>query len=381
MFTEKYTEDNNEHKGFYARSGRLKTRHGTLKTPFFMPVATKAAQKHLSSSELEECGTEAIISNSFILSLKPGVDVVREAGGIHKYMNYHKGIFTDSGGFQMLLSSFNPKVTEQGVTFRNPFDGQKLMYTPEKVMDVEQDIGSDVAMVLDHVLHHDQTHASLKDSMERTYRWAKRAKEYHSDDKQLLFGITQGGTYHDLRVESARLTNSLDFDGIALGGLCIGETQESMFSAIRASLPELDPAKPRYLMGVGTPIDIVKGVAHGVDVFDSTFPAQNARHNTAFTSKGKIRINKGQYKKDFTPLDEECDCYVCKNFTRSYLHHLMRQEEPVGLRYMTYHNIYYMQHLMKDIRKAIQKGYFHDLQKEIEQLYSGDKEKTYRKIE
>lgn len=381
MFKEKYTEDNPEYEGFYARTGTLKTRHGLLKTPFFMPVATKAAQKHLSSFELEECGTEAIISNSFILSLKPGTDVIREAGGIHKYMNYSRGIFTDSGGFQMLLSSFNPKVTEEGVLFRNPFDGQKLMYTPEKVMDVEQDIRSDVAMVLDHVLHHDQDYEHLKDSMLRTYRWAKRAKEYHSDKEQLLFGITQGGTYHDLRIESAKLTNSLDFDGIAIGGLCIGETQEEMFSAIRASLKYLDKSKPRYLMGVGSPLDIIKGVAHGIDIFDSTFPAQNARHNTAFTSEGKLRINKGQYKKDFKPLDEKCNCYVCKNFSRSYIHHLMRQEEPIGLRYMTYHNIYYMEHLMIDIRESIKEGNFRELYNKIEKLYPKDKNESFRKIE
>ena len=348
----------NEHNG--ARLGKLKTSHGIIQTPFFMPVATKAAVKHVSNEELKKAGTEAIISNSFVLYLKPGLDHIKQ--GLHKFMNWDRVIFTDSGGFQMLSEDFLIKADDHGVTFRSPFDGQKHLLTPEDVIKIEQHLKADVIMALDDVPHYGNSKKYIAESLKRTHYWAERCKESHTS-KQLLFGIAQGGTFRDLREKSIRTLNELDLDGVALGGLCIGESKDKMFDMVKLSNKLIPKDKPRYLMGVGSPEDIVQSVENGVDIFDSCFPTRNARHNHLFTSKGHIKISNRQYRDDQKPIDKACDCYVCKNFTRAYIHYLMKVREPNGLHYASYHNVYFVQDLIKNIRLTIKEDSFKQFKK------------------
>lgn len=352
-----------------ARTGILKTRHGNVETPAFMPVATKASVKYLLPHELEEAGTQAIIANAFVLSLRPGLDVIKKHKGLHEFMQWNKTIFTDSGGFQMLEPSFFLKKNENGIEFRNPFDGAKLFATPELIADIQQTVHSDVAMVLDDVVPHNATRKQAEEAVKNTTTWAKRFLLAHKDKGQLVFGITQGGMFKDLREQSAKEINKLNFDGIAIGGLCIGENLKTMHEMLKASLSQIDPEKPRYLMGVGSPVDLLEAIEAGVDIFDSAMPTRNARHNELFSSQGKITIDKKEFCNDEKPVDKDCSCTVCKNYTRAYLHHLARCGEETGQRLNSHHNIWFIQNLMAKAREAIKQKKFAQFKKEFVKKY------------
>jgi queuine tRNA-ribosyltransferase len=352
-----------------ARQGKLRTEHGIASTPFFMPVATRAVGRYMTSDDLKLMRPEAIIANAFVLYLNPGTELIRKAGGIHKFMNFDKVIFNDCGGFQMLKESFLEGTTNKGIKFRSPFDGAPHLLTPEKAMQAEMDIKADVVMALDDVPPFGSTKEQIVDSIKRTHDWHKRSKGAHTDKKQLLFGICQGGTYPELRKESTEYMVSLDFDGYSIGGLCLGEPKQKMLEMVGIATSILPRDKPRYLMGVGSPEDIVEAVAHGVDVFDSIYPTQNARHDTMFTSKGKIKIDTAKYKEDFTTLDDNCDCFVCRDYTKAYLRYLAKIDDPMGKRLKSYHNSYFMQRFMENIRMHIKEGTFDGYRKEIRELY------------
>ncbi len=355
-----------------ARIGKLKTPHGWLETPFYMPVATKAGVKLIDSTELKEMKAECIISNSLVLYFNPGLEFLGKAGGIHKFMNWNKGIFTDSGGFQTLNEYFRQKTDDRGAYFKSPYDGKMHLITPERAMFIQDQIGSDVAMVIDDVPHYGRSKKENVDMLKRTHDWAARCKVAHDElkTKQLLFGIGQGGTYKDLRKKSIEYLETLDFDGLALGGLAIGEPISKMFDMITYSVNLKPKDKPRYLMGVGSPDDIVNSIALGVDCFDSTFPTQNARHGTLFSFGGKIKITNRKYREDFGPIDSECNCKVCKNFSRAYIHHLMRNGEYLGMRLASYHNVWFMHDLIRKVKTAIKENSLAKFQKTFVKSFS-----------
>lgn len=360
-----------------ARTGQLKTSHGTVKTPFFMPVATKLTVKHVTPMELEEMGCQSVITNSYVNYLKPGLELIRNSGGAHKLMRFGKCMFSDSGGFQMLNKSFLKEISDKGARFADPFSKRMHMMSPENIIQVERELGSDVAMCLDHVPAVDADLNTAAEAVRRTHLWAGRCKRYHDDHnkkdiygkKQLLFGIAQGALHRELREKSAKFIDSLGFDGNAVGGLCIGETREAMFKALQWQIPHLSADKPRYMMGVGSPEDIIGAVSNGVDCFDSIYPTQNARHCHVFTRKGTIKLDRGRYKEDMGPLDPDCDCYVCRNFTRAYLHHLSRSFEWTHHRYLSYHNVYWVIKFMERLRRAIDQGDFEGFRKEFDENY------------
>ncbi|HLC79111.1 MAG TPA: tRNA guanosine(34) transglycosylase Tgt [archaeon] len=341
-----------------ARAGILNTAHGKIKTPFLMPVATKGSVKLLSNEEVQSTGTECLISNGFILSMRPGVDVIKKHGGLHKFMNWQGGLFTDSGGFQVLSEEFCLGVSEDGVKFRNPFSGKEMLFTPEESIKIQNSLGSDVAMCLDDVPTANVTSARLQEAVQRTTDWAKRCKEAHLNKKQMLFGICQGGTDLALRQKSAKQIASIDFDGYAIGGLVIGEEQSKTFPAVEACIPFLPQEKPRYMMGVGSADQIVKAISLGIDCFDSCYASRTARHGRAFSGKGNINIDAAGNKFDLSPLDTQCECFVCEKYSRSYLHHLFRTKEENAGKYLTYHNIFFLQNLIKKIRSEIIDGTF-----------------------
>lgn len=358
-----------KHEEEGARTGVLKLNSGKVRTPFFMPVGTKAAVKNITPEMLRETGTECLISNAFILSLRPGAKVINEVGGIHKYMRWKRGIFTDSGGFQILSKDFLIKKSDQGVKFRDPYSGKKDVFTPEDSIDIQNKIGSDVAMCLDDVPHYGRSEEYHADTVARTARWALRCKEAHDNPKQLLFGIAQGGTHNDLRKKSAEMINSIGFDGYALGGLCLGESKTELKKSIVAQNSGFDADKPKYVMGMGSPDDIIEAVSLGIDCFDSIYPTQNARRGSLFTKQGTLKMGSGKYKNDYRPIEEGCKCYTCKNYTRSYVHHLLTVHETLGLTLAALHNITFMQNFMKEIRDAIKKGEFADYRKEFLKNY------------
>lgn len=370
------------HQDGEARVGKLKTAHGYLETPFYMPVATKAGVKLVDSLALKEMKAECIISNSLVLYYTPGLDILKKAGKVHKFMNWNKGIFTDSGGFQTLNPYFNHKTNDKGAYFKNPSTGKTELITPEKAMEIQNAIGSDVAMVLDDVPHYGKSKKDNIEMLKRTHDWAKRCKVHHGEikgttnSKQLLFGIGQGGTYKDLRRKSIEYLESLNFDGLALGGLAIGEPTKSMFDMIKYSIRQMPKEKPRYLMGVGSPDDIIESIFRGVDCFDSTFPTMNARHGTLFTFNGKIKITNSKYKEDFKPIDEKCNCKICKNYTRAYIHHLMRSGQFLGMQLASYHNVYFMMDLIRKIKTAIKENRLTKYKKEFLKSWS-DKNKSH----
>jgi len=350
-----------------ARVGVLKTAHGEIQTPFFMPVATKATVKTLSPQELRECGVKAIISNSLHLFLRPGLDVLEAHGGLHEFMGFDGIIFTDSGGFQMIREGFFIGVKEKGIVFKSPYDGKRYLFTPEFSKEVQMRIGSDVAMMLDFCSEYPADYETAKKATILTSAWAKKFPL--GDDKQLSFGIVQGGTYEDLRKKSAQDLASIDFDGYGIGGLSIGEPKgvmHKMVDIVNSILPE---GKPRYLMGVGSPMDILKSVMQGVDIFDSVYPTRNGRHGTALTWEGRLNLKKGEYKNDFRPLDRECSCYTCENFSRAYLYHLIKEREILGMRLLSLHNICFLQEFMKRIREEIKEGSIERFKKEMEKYY------------
>jgi len=354
-----------------ARGGILQTKSGEFETPFFMPAATMGSGKCITTDDYNSVGLKNIICNALVLSMMPGNDVVRDNGGIHKFINFPGCIFTDCGGFQMSRSMYKGK-TSKGLHFVNPFNETKVVITPERIMNIHQDIGSDVAMALDDMAPYGATREEYISALKNTHRWQEQSKKFHTDSKQLLFGIVQGGFQMDLRRISAHFIDSLDFDGVAIGGLAIGEPTTEMYKVLRNVLPIIDKDKPRYVMGLGSPLDIVEAVSQGVDCFDSVYPTKNARNGTLFTSKGNIDITKIKYARDMSPIDSTCDCFVCKHYSKAYMHHLMRIKEPSGKRFRSYHNLYFMQRLIERVRLAIKENSFEKFKKDFikEQLSS-----------
>jgi len=365
-------EVTDKERGSGARAGVLKIGNMTARTPFFMPVATKAAPRYISSKDLEELGAKAIISNALMLHLHPGTDVIKQAGGIRGFMNFRGIVFTDCGGFQILRKGLFLGIKEEGIKFRSPFDGKKVLLTPELSIHIQEELGSEAAMCLDYCAPYGSSREEAEDAMKKTHSWAVRSKNAHSLKSQMLFGIAQGNFYKDLRVESMKFIADIGFDGISLGGLFIGEPKKISYEMIRASIRYAPEEKPRYIMGLGSPEDIVKSVSLGIDIFDSVYPVENARHGTLFTWNGKLHIDNRKYKNDFRPIEEGCGCYTCRHYTRAYLHHLLKTDEPLGFRLRIYHNLYFMQHLMERIRGSIVDGSFHELSKHIISVYSGE---------
>ena len=345
-----------EEKNSKARLGKIKTNYGEVETPMFMPVGTRAAVKGLTIDQVKECGSGIILANTYHLWLRPGEDIVNEAGGLHKFMNCDGPILTDSGGYQVFSLAKNKKkdITEEGVHFKSHIDGKNLFLTPEKSIEIQNKLDSDIAMSFDECPPASADHEYLKNSVERTLRWAKRGKDVHNNPNQALFGIVQGGPHEDLRRYSAEETVKMDFDGYSIGGVANDdECKEDMYKAIDYSIPYLPKDKLRYLMGVGEPRDILEGVIRGVDIFDCVLPTRIARHGQAFTRDGKINLNNAKYIRDFTTIDSECDCYTCKHYTKAYIRHLMSVGESLGGTLLSIHNIRFLIKLTEDIREAI----------------------------
>jgi len=357
-----------------ARYGLLHTNYGSFETPMFMPVGTQATVKTLSPEELKEMGSAVILSNTYHLWLRPGADIVEKAGGLHKFMNYDGPILTDSGGFQVFSLAKNKKkdIVEEGVHFKSHLDGSKLFLTPELSIQVQNKLDSDIAMSFDECPPYPVTYDYMKKSVDRTLRWAKRGKSVHSNPNQSLFGIVQGGEFEDLRKYSAIETVKMDFDGYSIGGTSVGEGKDTMYKMIDYAVPYLPEDKPRYLMGVGDPIDILEGVERGIDMFDCVLPTRLARHSNAFTKNGKINIRNSKYKEDFTPIEENCDCYACKNYTKAYIRHLMVAEETFGARLLSIHNIRFLIKMMEEIRLSIKNNEFKTYKENFIKEYNGE---------
>lgn len=337
-----------------ARLGRLHTPHGVIDTPVFMPVGTQATVKAMTPDELKSIGAGIILSNTYHLYLRPGEKLVERAGGLHGFMNWDRAILTDSGGFQVFSLSDLRDITEDGVTFKSHIDGSKHFISPEKAIQIENSLGADIIMAFDECLPYPADYDYSKKSTERTIRWANRCKDAHKNtEKQALFGIIQGGMYKDLRQEAAKRMEELDFPGYSIGGLSIGEPKPIMYDVLEWTTPLMPKHKPRYLMGVGSPDCLIEGVIRGVDMFDCVLQTRIARNGTVFTSKGKLVIRNAQYAEDFRPLDDECDCYACKNFSRAYIRHLFKAKEILGARLATIHNLRFTIRLMEQIREAI----------------------------
>jgi queuine tRNA-ribosyltransferase len=342
-----------------ARYGILHTPHGSFETPIFMPVGTQATVKTLDVDELKEVSQGLILGNTYHLWLQPGDEIIKNHGGIRGFMNWDGALLTDSGGFQVFSLSKIRKITEDGVTFRHHLNGSLLHLTPEDSIKIQNNLGADIIMSFDECPPFHSSYEYHKESLERTLRWAKRGKEVHQfPDKQALFGIVQGGPFKDLREHSIKELTKIDFPGYSIGGLSVGETKEEMYEILEFLKDKMPEDKPRYLMGVGSPDDILTGVENGIDMFDCVLPTRIARHGTAMTSVGKIVIKNKTYEEDFSPLDPNCDCKTCKNYTRSYLRHLFKAKEILGLRLVSYHNLYYLNNLMKEIREAIKNDRF-----------------------
>ena len=337
-----------------ARLGEIITPHGTFQTPMFMPVGTLGTVKSIAPEELESMGASIILSNTYHLWLRPGEDIVEEAGGLHKFMNWDKGILTDSGGFQVFSLSDLRRIEEEGVHFRNHLNGSKMFLSPEKAINIQNKLGPDIMMSFDECPPFDESFDYVKKSVERTSRWAERGLKAHAKpNSQGLFGIIQGAGFKELRQQSARDLVSMDFPGYSIGGLSVGEPKESMNKVLEYTTPLIPDDKPRYLMGVGTADSLIDGVMRGVDMFDCVLPTRIARNGTCMTSKGRVVIKNAQYERDFGPLDDKCDCYTCRNYTRAYIRHLIKADETFGLRLTSYHNLYFLLNVMKDVRQAI----------------------------
>ena len=338
-----------------ARRGVVHTPHGDIQTPIFMPVGTLATVKAMSPEELKnDVKAQIILSNTYHLYLRPGHDIVKEAGGLHKFMNWDRPILTDCGGFQVFSLSSLRKITEEGVLFNSHLDGSKHMFTPEKVMEIEEALGADIIMAFDECCPYPADYDYVKKSMERTTRWAARCKEAHKTENQGLFGIIQGGFYKDLREQSAKDLISLDFPGYAIGGISVGEPKKEFLNILRYTTPLMPENKPRYLMGVGSPDYLIEASLAGIDMCDCVLPTRLARHGTALTSKGKLVIRNQNFARDWNRLDDECDCYTCKNYTRAYLRHLIKTNEILGMRLLSLHNLRFLTKLMERVRIEIE---------------------------
>lgn len=368
-----YTLLKNE-KNTNARLGKLKTNYGEYDTPMFMPVGTLATVKTLSPEELKEVHAGIILSNTYHLWLRPGDDVVAASGGLHKFMNYNGPILTDSGGFQVFSLAKPKDIMEEGVRFKNHLNGDELFLTPEKSIQIQNNLDSDIAMSFDECIGYPATYDYCKNSVERTIRWAKRGKDAFNNERQSLFGIVQGGEYEDLREHCAKELINIGFDGYSIGGTSVGEDKETMYKMVSMSTKHLPTDKVRYLMGVGDPIDIIENVIRGIDVFDCVSPTRLARHGHAYTKYGKINLKNAKYKKDFTPIEENCDCYACKNYTKSYIKHLINSNETFGARLLSIHNIRYLIRLTEDLRECIKNDNILEYKEEFIKNYYGEKE-------
>jgi queuine tRNA-ribosyltransferase len=341
-----------------ARRGTIQLAHGKVETPAFMPVGTYGTVKAMSPLELKEIDAHIVLGNTFHLWLRPGLEVIAAHGGLHKFMGWDKPILTDSGGFQVFSLGAMRKISEEGVKFQSPINGDTCFLTPEESMRIQKVLNSDIVMIFDECTPFPATHKEANDSMQLSLRWAKRSKDAHAGNSNALFGIIQGGMFEDLRDVSLSGLVEIDFDGFAIGGLSVGEPKEDMLRILAHTAPKMPQDKPRYLMGVGTPEDLVDAVSQGIDMFDCVMPTRNARNGWLFTQYGDIKIKNAGYKHDLKPLDEDCTCYTCRNFTRAYLHHLHKVGEILGARLNTIHNLHYYQVLMQNMRSAIEAGEF-----------------------
>jgi queuine tRNA-ribosyltransferase len=336
-----------------ARRGQLVFERGVVETPAFMPVGTYGTVKGMTPEELADSGAHICLGNTFHLMLRPGTEIIKQHGDLHDFMHWDKPILTDSGGFQVFSLGDLRKITEEGVTFRSPINGEKILLTPEKSMEVQRDLGSDIVMIFDECTPYPATEKEAEVSMQLSLRWAQRSKDSHGDNPSALFGIVQGGMYEGLRDVSLAGLENIDFDGYAIGGLSVGEPKEDMMRIVKYTAPKIPAHKPRYLMGVGKPEDIVESVRRGIDMFDCVMPTRNARNGHLFVTEGVVKIRNAKHKTDTQPLDENCDCYTCKNYSRSYLHHLDKCNEILGARLNTIHNLRYYQSIMEGLREAI----------------------------
>jgi queuine tRNA-ribosyltransferase len=350
-----------------SRRGRLTFDRGSVDTPAFMPVGTYGSVKGLLPEQVADSGAQILLGNTFHLMLRPGTDIINAHGDLHDFMAWDKPILTDSGGFQVFSLGDLRKISEQGVEFRSPLDGAKVFLSPEKAIEVQHALGSDIIMVFDECTPYPATELEARESMELSMRWAKRCKDAHQDKPGALFGIVQGGMYPALRLESLQALTDIGFDGYAIGGMSVGEPKEEMWEVLDVLLPQMPADKPRYLMGVGTPADLVQAVQYGVDMFDCVMPTRNARNAYLFTSKGLLKLRNSRYRDDLNPIDENCDCYTCKTFSRSYLHHMDKCKEMLGAQLNTIHNLHYYQKLMRDLRSAIEQGTLADFAKSFQQ--------------
>src|SRR6056297_3296249 len=336
-----------------ARLGKITTYHGEINTPIFMPVGTQATVKAMTPEELKKVKAEIILGNTYHLYLRPGHELIKNAGGLHEFMNWDRPILTDSGGFQVFSLADLREIKEEGVYFQSHIDGSRQFISPEKSIEIQNALGSDIAMAFDECPPEPANYDYVKDSLQRTVRWAKRSKAAMDNNKQSLFGIIQGGVFRDLREKSIKKMTEIGFPGYAIGGLSVGEAKEDMLETLEFTVPLMPEDKPRYLMGVGTPQDLIEGVMRGIDMFDCVMPTRIARHGSIYTSEGRITIRNATYKEDFTSPDPDCDCYVCKNYSRAYIRHLLKRNEILGVRLTSYHNLYFLINLMKRMREAI----------------------------
>lgn len=356
-----------------ARAGVFHTPHGDIETPVYMPVGTQATVKGMFPRDLKEAGSQIILANTYHLYMRPGDELIKKAGGLHKFMNWDRPILTDSGGFQVFsLTSLN-KIRDEGVTFSSHVDGSKHLFTPEKAMQIQENLGSDIIMAFDQCSEYGYDWKQAKQAMERTSSWLKRCYAYHKDPKQALFPIIQGNFYKDLRLESLNRCLPYVKHGVAIGGLSVGEPKPLMYEMLDLLQEKMPTDVPRYLMGVGSPDCLIEGVMRGVDMFDCVLATRIARNGTAMTSHGKVVVRNGRYKEDFTPLDDECDCYCCKNYTKAYLRHLVNVDEMLGAMLLSMHNITFLHKLMRGLREAIFGGYVREFAAEFYRKYGENK--------
>ena len=367
-----YLEILHEDKETHARYGILHTPHGDCEVPMFMPVGTLATVKTLSPEELKEAGSQVVLANTYHLHLRPGEDIVEKAGGVQKFMNYNGPMLTDSGGFQVFSLAKSRDIKEEGVTFKSHLNGDKIFFSPEIVIGIEEKIGADIIMSFDECIPYPASYEYAKNSTLRTLRWAKRGKDVHKREDQALFGIVQGGAYPDLRKMCAEELVKMDFDGYSIGGTSIGEPKDVCFDRIDMAIPYLPKDKPRYLMGVGSLDYILTGIEKGIDMMDCVLPTRIARHGTLMTHEGRVNIKNLKYREDFTPLDKECDCYTCTHYTKAYLRHLYVSDEAFGKRLLSLHNTRFLLSIVEGAREAIKEDRFKEYKEEVLRKY-GDK--------
>lgn len=356
-----------------ARRGQLVFKRGVVETPAFMPVGTYGTVKAMTPEEVSDIGAQIILGNTFHLAITPGVEIISQHGDLHDFMHWQGPILTDSGGFQVFSLGQMRKITEQGVNFQSPKDGSKIFMGPEESMQIQKALGSDIVMIFDECTPYPADKTTADQSMQLSLRWAKRSKSEHLNlqNPNALFGIVQGGMHEELRLESANALIDIGFDGYAIGGLSVGEPKDEMMAVLDYLPDQLPKDKPRYLMGVGTPSDLVEAVDRGIDMFDCVLPTRNARNGYLFTSEGVVKIRNAKYKHDPSPIDKNCGCYTCRHYSRAYVHHLQKTGEILGARLATIHNLYYYQHLMSSMRKAIEQGVFPEFKKQFYQLRDG----------